>query len=105
MIQQTLFDPAESQRRKEIGIDLVLQNPRTAEWQAEVMTYVMGMPRDTRFTAEDICLLFGEPPCHANTMGAIFRVLARKKFAEKIYYRPSNKKSRHGGVIRVWRRT
>lgn len=58
--------------------------------------------RGVDFTQEDIGELAGEPS-EPNHWGALFQSLARRDVIEPVGFRRSTKKSRRGGVIRVWR--
>ena len=58
--------------------------------------------RGVDFTQEDIGELAGEPS-DGNHWGALFQSLARRDQIEPVGFRRSSKKSRKGGIIRVWR--
>lgn len=58
-----------------------------------------GLP----FTADDLRELGVPEADHPNRWGALFATFHRRGVIEAVGYQVSTRRSRHGGVLRVWR--
>jgi len=54
------------------------------------------------FTADDLTEMGVEDPDHPSRWGSLFSALKRDGVITPVGYRPSTRKSRNGGVCRVW---
>lgn len=61
--------------------------------------------RGTDFTSEDLTEMGVEDPDNSARWGSLFSALQREELITLVGYRASTKKSRNGGVVRIWRGT
>ena len=77
--QLTLFDEAESQRRRDEGIDLV--GEKSSGWHDRAMWVIWGLPLGWKGIGEDIRKLVLEsgagPPHHPNCWGSLIMYATR----------------------------
>ena len=55
------------------------------------------------FTSDDIHVCLPQPPDHPNWYGVLVAKMKNAGLIKCVGYRPSTRKERNGGVVRVWR--
>ncbi len=94
---------------KELGM-LRAKDAADPDWRsaAEAAIAALAAARNAdgelvEFTAEDVRRLVGDPPDHANAMGALFNTAARRRLIVRVGYRKAGRPSLHRHPIAVWR--
>lgn len=104
--QGSLLDPGEVAKQLGMATADAHADP---DWRAAVDAAIEqlaseldadGAPR--RFTAEDVRAIAGDPPDHANAMGARFNAAARRGLIRRVDYRKAERASLHRHPIAVW---
>ena len=90
---------------RDIGAAQVSDNT-SMEWIVTCDGIIMAMAASgVDFTAEDVRSMAGDPPHHANAMGARFLAAAKSKIIVRIGYANAKRAKRHASVIAVYRGT
>lgn len=72
-------------------------------WREDALDRVAEFARSGReFTSDEVREGFREPH-HPNAWGSIFSTQAKRGVIQRIGFRPSHIKSRHGSVTGIWR--
>jgi len=103
--QHGLFD--DGHQRKEAGQELVKAH-QTDEWKDAVMGIIERLADAGTFTNDDVrgvavAQMIGEPE-HPNAWGAMVSAAQTAGTIETCGYTTSTQASRHGSVMRIWRR-
>lgn len=85
------------------GAERVTDNTRE-DWIAAADAAIVRLARSGQpFSAEDVRAAVGDPPGHANAMGARMLAAAKHGLLEKIGYGKPTRASSHASVIAIWR--
>jgi len=99
---KTLFDYAESEKRKEEGIERVSSGP-SSSWTERAIAMIRGNVIGTTITAETLRSGLGEDPPHPNAIGAAFNTAARQGLVEKTgRWVKAARPEAHGRELRQW---
>ena len=72
------------------------------EWSSDAVATILALALSQPVvTAEDLMREMRTPP-HPNHVGSAFMAAKALDYITPVGYRPSNSKSRRGGVIRTW---
>lgn len=92
----------EGEKLKEAGIAKVLQ-ATPGDWKEDFESAVRQRMVGGDFIIEEVIAVIGLPPSR-NAVGAATSGLAKQGIIECVGFTSAHRASRHGGVVRVWRR-
>ena len=87
---------------KNLGTSRPTRDPR---WWEEARQFITQLGSGATFTADDLVALIGLPDGSSNQVGACVRSWAASDLTTPAGYVESTRKSNHGRVVRVWRKS
>jgi len=105
-----LSDPAMAQAEGERGAAQALSALSVETWSQDAAGWILQLRSGVPFTADDLVEVCGLPTesdlfarCN-NALGGVIKSLNNRGFIRAIGYRPSERVSSRGRVLRVWER-
>lgn len=86
----------------QLSMDVALE--RAEPWSTRAAACIGAMLSGTRFTADHVRWIVGDPPGHGDAFGAVFRSAARHGLITCTGYTTSKRPDAHGRLLREWRR-